>query len=548
MTPTKKTAGVVGNKTQKSPEFESAVSRLDALVAEWSAPQRLSGRLLAASRDAVILLSGEPGKIVGINPAAERMFGYRYEEMLGGSCDVLFAGEASRSRFRECAGEGVSCGTTDCFPSEFDFRRKDGEVFPAEISALSPVKGAGLELLFIRDVGDRKKALEDLCDSQEQLYQAQKMKALGTLISGVAHEINNPINLIMFNVPLLKRIMEDFAPVLETHAAAHPEAKFGGLSHDFIRENLNGLLDDMEQAAERVASIVTDLKDFSRQAKSGESKPVAVNDAVESVLRLVRATTRKSGVRFIPKLQARIPAIPGNRAQIEQIIFNLVLNAVESVQHDSGEVEIETCSEKSSGRVKIMVRDNGRGVSPEIAPRIFEPFITDRQDEGGTGLGLSITYNLVKSHGGDIIFSSVDGQGTLFTVSLPVEKKDVYRVLIADDEAPVRRLLVSALSRRGGFDVAEAYNGTEACIKIGTFRPDLLILDLSMPETDGLEVCKIIRSNPEFNDMKIILSTGFPDDPRVAEILRVGDIELHPKPVDLNEFLGAVDRLLDRLS
>jgi C4-dicarboxylate-specific signal transduction histidine kinase len=139
---------------------------------------------------------------------------------------------------------------------------------------------------------------EALRESQQQLHQAQKMETLGTLVAGVAHEINNPINLIMYNLPLIQKIWSDLLPVLMAQKKRMPNQKYGGFTYDFLEDNLTQLVADMDMAANRVAKIVSDLKNFSKQSNVAEKSTVQVNAAVKNAMRLAQTTLRKSGVRI----------------------------------------------------------------------------------------------------------------------------------------------------------------------------------------------------------------------------------------------------------
>jgi len=342
-----------------------------------------------------------------------------------------------------------------------------------------------------------------LHDSQQQLQQSQKMETLGTLVAGVAHEINNPLNLIMYNIPLLQKIWADFLPVLKERQAIAPNQKFGGFDYDFLADNLVQLIADMEMAAHRVAKTVLDLKNFSRQSNVAEKAPLQVNNAVRNAMRLAQTTLRTSAVEVNLQFGEDLPDIDGNLQSIEQIILNIIINAVQAIDHDQGKIGVTTGIRHQDGRVYIRITDNGRGVSSAISDKIFLPFITDKQSVGGTGLGLSVSYSLAKAHKGEIIFNTTPGEG-----------------------------------------VEEASNGIEASIKLGTYRPDLLILDIFMPEMDGLEVCRIISSEPELTDMKVIVTTGYPEHPKLDEVVALGYTNIFSKPFDLLNFIQAIDKIL----
>jgi signal transduction histidine kinase/ActR/RegA family two-component response regulator len=408
------------------------------------------------------------------------------------------------------------------------------------------------ELLELREETGQLKsrqriAEEALKESQQQLQQAQKMEALGTLVAGVAHEINNPINLIMYNLPLIQKIWFDFLPVLMEQKKVFPDQKFGGFTYEFLEDNLPQLVADMDMAANRVAKIVSDLKNFSKQSNVAEKSALQVNTAVKNALRLAQTTLRKSGVKIELELGEDLPLMQGNLQSIEQIILNIIINAIQAIDHENGIIRIRSGLQKKDGRILIAVSDNGCGISAAVADKLFLPFVTDKQEEGGTGLGLSVTYGLVQAHGGDISFETRKGKGTTFTISMPtLLKRKVAKILIVDDDQTIRQMLTEALTldQQKSYLIEEAANGIEASIKLGTYRPDLLILDLFMPEMDGLEVCRIIRNEPELSDMKVIISTGYPEHAKLNEMARLGFTNVILKPFNLPEFVTKVESIL----
>lgn len=380
---------------------------------------------------------------------------------------------------------------------------------------------------------------------EKELHQAQKMEALGMLMAGVAHEINNPVNLILYNTPLLQKVWVDLLPVLKAHANAVPHQKYGGLSVDFLDRHLLQLVDDIESAAGRVAKIVADLKSFARLSEATEKQPVSVNDAVDNAMRLVHTTLRNAGVTIETRLDEDLPLINGNLQNIEQIIVNILINAVQAIDHPQGRIWIDTGLSPTPGRLRISVADNGKGVDPALAKRLFDPFVTDKQAAGGTGLGLSVSSSLVKAHGGDITFESQAAKGTIFHIDFPALAADKpVRVLVVDDDPAIRRLLTRALTVQRAYRVAAAANGIDACLKLGTFRPALLILDIFMPDMDGIEVCRALRKDPALAAVKVIITTGHPQHPKLAEAQRLGFTHIRPKPFDVTELIEFIDNIL----
>ena len=393
----------------------------------------------------------------------------------------------------------------------------------------------------------RRIAEEALKESQQQLQQAQKMEALGTLVAGVAHEINNPINLIMYNLPLIRKIWSDFLPLLMKQKQQMPDQKYGGFTYEFLKDNLPRLIADMDMAANRVAKIVSDLKNFSKQSNVAEKSPMQVNTAVKNALRLAQTILRKSGVQIKLELDKDLPLIEGNLQSIEQIVLNVIINAIQAIHHENGVIQIRTGFQIKNGRIWMTISDNGCGISPAIADKLFLPFVTDKQVKGGTGLGLSVTYGLVNAHGGDIHFETQKDKGTTFTISMPtIQGREAAKILIADDDSTIRKMLIEALAlnRARSYLIEEASNGIEASIKLGTYRPDLLILDIFMPEMDGLEVCRIIKNEPELSEMKVIISTGYPDHVKLDQISKLGFTNFIYKPFDLLEFAKKVEDVL----
>lgn len=380
---------------------------------------------------------------------------------------------------------------------------------------------------------------------ERQLFQAQKMDALGTLVAGVAHEINNPINLILFNLPLFQKIWKDVLPILEKHPEEVRQKKIGGLHFAFIKENLLRLASDMELAANRVARIINGLKDFARKGDPDEKADVSINQAIENATRLAAATLKKSNTSLALELSPDLPTLNANMQNIEQIVLNLIINAFQSIDHDHGEVRVRTARCDDDQSILIEVIDNGCGVNPVVADKIFDPFVTDRQANGGTGLGLSVTYNLVKAHQGDISFKTKAGQGTTFSVVLPaLTVSGPKKIMVVDDDQNFRHMLAEALTKRTNSIVEGIANGVEALIRLGSYPPDLLILDMFMPQVDGLGVCRAIRSELNLQSTQVIIVTGFPEHPNLTEASRLGFSKIFIKPLALDEFVGSVKESL----
>jgi len=492
--------------------------------------------------DDVAFVADAGGILLEISASVQRMFGCSPQDCIGKPLWLFFRMEEQKSEFlqqlqREKRLENF----------EFEARIPPGQSRSCAIQATlydGPGEDAGAFSGLIRDVTSRKKFERQLSDSREQLHQSQKMEALGTLVAGVAHEINNPINLIMYNLPLLKKIWSDLLPSIEK-VGGDRGAKFGGLTVDFLQHNLDQMLSDMFMAANRVTKIISDLKNFARRSSVSDKQPIDVNDAVRNAMRLVQTTLRNSGVQADVQLQDSLPLMKGNLQNIEQILLNIIINAAQAIDHDRGRIRIETGLDETNGQLRIAVSDNGKGIAPEMADRLFDPFVTDKQTEGGTGLGLSVSYSLVKAHDGEIRFDSRTGHGTTFRLYFPtIDTGRRAKILVVDDDPSIRRLLNRALTRRRSYLVEEAVNGIEACIKLGTYRPEVLVLDVFMPDMDGVEVCRAIRKDAELAALHVIVTTGHPQAPKLGEVRQLGFNNILAKPFDIADFMELIDGIL----
>ena len=273
------------------------------------------------------------------------------------------------------------------------------------------------------EVSERKRAMEELEVRQRQLIQADKMSSLGILVSGVAHEINNPNGVIMLNVPLLQKAFADTMPILETHYQQHGDFRLGWLNYSRMRAEIPELLNESLASAGRIKRIVEDLKNFARQEDADFFERVNLSKVAESALRLVDPTLRKVTDRVSAQLADNLPMVRGNFQRIEQVVVNLLLNASQALRDDCGEITLATVSEPLTREVVLTVVDDGVGIDPEHLSHLMDPFFTTKRDVGGTGLGLSVSAGIVKEHGGRLEFDSIPGRGTTVRLSFPAQKE-----------------------------------------------------------------------------------------------------------------------------
>jgi signal transduction histidine kinase len=270
-----------------------------------------------------------------------------------------------------------------------------------------------------REIAERIAAEQELRRNQQQLVQADKMAALGVLVSGVAHEINNPNGLILLNMPILKDVCSDALELLDLRYPDQEQIRLGGLAYNRIRVELPLMLDEMQDGARRIKRIVEDLKDFARQDDAALMETLELNHVAQAAVRLVDRSLRTATNRFETDYIERLPKVRGNRQRIEQVLVNLLLNACQALTDQNRGIFLRTFVDDTNHMVGVSVRDEGCGIAPEHLDRLTDPFFTTKRESGGTGLGLSVSAGIVKEHGGSLVFSSPPGQGTTVTLLLP---------------------------------------------------------------------------------------------------------------------------------
>lgn len=279
-----------------------------------------------------------------------------------------------------------------------------------------------------REIAERTAAEQELRRNQQQLVQADKMAALGVLVSGVAHEINNPNGLILLNMPILKEVCDDALELLEQHCPDQEQIRLGGLAYRRIRQELPQMLDEMQDGARRIKRIVEDLKDFARQDDAALMEPLDLNQVARAAVRLVDRSLRTATSRFEAEYTEPLPLVRGNSQRIEQVLVNLLLNACQALTNQNRGVFLRTFIDHTTNSVGVSVRDEGCGIAPEHLDRLTDPFFTTKRESGGTGLGLSVSAGIVKEHGGSLLFSSPPGQGTTVTLLLPIVAEESSHV------------------------------------------------------------------------------------------------------------------------
>jgi PAS domain S-box-containing protein len=363
------------------------------------------------------------GNLTFFNDALCNILGYSKDELMGMN-NRKFMDEMTSKKVYQTFNTVYRTGKA---AKAFDWGtiRKDGtrRYLETSISLMRDSEGKPIGFRGIgRDITERKHAEEQAKLHQDQLMQADKMVALGTLVSGVAHEINNPNNFIMLNAPLLLEAWENALPILEKYYNENGDFILGGMKYTEMRQNVPKLFSGISDGAERIKQIVDDLKNYVRQDTSDIAQSVDINAVLRSAISLVSNMINKSTDHFSIKYGKNLPMLKGNFQRLEQVMINLIQNACQALLDKKKGISVSTSFAKQSHTIRVRIKDEGKGIPSENLPHITDPLFTTKQESGGVGLGLSISSRIVQEHGGTMAFTSEPGKGTTADVALPVTK------------------------------------------------------------------------------------------------------------------------------
>jgi two-component system, cell cycle sensor histidine kinase and response regulator CckA len=504
--------------------------------------RRYFAELFEGSPEAIALIN-EDGVIRRVNSEFARLFGYSRDEAVGRNLDDLIVPEGDRE---EAARLGRLAADGRLLRVELVRRRKEGGLVDVSLLArrFQP-PGEELQVYAIyRDVTEKKRTESRLREREEELRHAQRLEAVGRLAGGIAHDFNNLLTVINGHARFL-------LDELDPGARARPD------------------LEEIERAGVRAASLTQQLLAFSRRQVM-RAQPLDLNLVIRDMERMLHRLVG-SHIRLRTTLRPGLPRVLADRAQVEQVVMNLVVNARDAMP-DGGVLDLRTGAVhlqpddpnlsswdmEPGPYVHLAVEDTGEGIPPETLARVFDPFFTTKERGKGIGLGLATVFGIVKQSGGHVTVWSEPGQGARFEIYLPaaVDLADPADevvatpddataspggvVLVAEDEPSVRRLAARILMRRG-FEVLEAPNGVEALELAASFdgRIDLLLTDLVMPEMGGRELARRIRAlRPE---TAVLVMSGYEDE---VATTGMGDDEFVKKPFTPAELAGRVSVLV----
>ena len=376
----------------------------------------------------------------------------------------------------------------------------------------------------LHEVTERKKL-------EQQLRQSEKLSALGQLVAGVAHELNNPLAVVM-----------GYAQILV--AQGFPPAR--------VRGDLPKILHESERAAKIVRNLLT----FARP-RDPQLAPVDLNRIVSNIADTQEAEMESGAIQFHARLAPGLPRTMADAHQIEQVLANLVANAVQALGQHSGRRVLEVATEQRGEVLRLSVADSGPGIPAEVVPKIFDPFFTTKSPGKGTGLGLSICHSIIQEHHGRIWVETEEGKGAKFIIEIPLIRCDgvtrpeersglpssggspvsetrKHRVLVVDDEPGIVDVL-RAVIEESGCSVEAAYNGAEALGLIRGTQYDLIISDLCMPDLGGEALYREVRQLSPVLARRIIFITGDTVTGGSREFLESTGNRWFGKPFNLGE-------------
>lgn len=483
----------------------------------------------------VALTTIPEGCFYEVNQAFIEMFGYSTEEILGKTTTdlALWQNDEERCRFVQLLKE------TDFVRNFEATMRCKGD---KEITVL--ISGASIEIADKRCV---LSAILDITEQkrlQNQLHQSQKMDVVGQLAGGMAHDFNNMLTGIMGAAELLKFRLADDA-------------------------KMHKLIDTIIEAASRSADLTRELLTFSRKGP-GASNPVQIHDAIASVMSLLERTIDKQ-IKLTAHLDADNPVVVGDKTQLQNALLNLGINARDAMPNGGAltystiERMLDTASSQSMGvslapgnYLAISVSDTGVGMTKAVMERIFEPFFTTKEVDKGTGLGLAAVYGAVKNHGGEIWVQSHPGNGSVFTIFLPmvpIESGSVHidaktitgcgGILLVDDEDMLRTVGRELLEELG-YTLYLAENGEHALEVFAAHRDEisLVILDMIMPQMGGAEA--FLKLREQSPGLKILFCSGFSHTETGDELIGMGACGFIQKPYNRIELSQAVAKALSQ--
>ncbi len=513
-------------------EFKKGIATRRLLEQEVTVSEQKYQALFESASDAIFLVDLETLELLEANQSAERLTNRNGPELIGRSfldlCPDVRV-ETKNLLENKKVFERVFSPS-----SELQMVRSNGAHLICEGSAnLVQYNKRPVLQINVREITERK-------EMESQLRRGEKLSALGQLIAGVAHELNNPLAVIM-----------GYSQLMAKQRTMEPRAKADMLK--ILHES------------ERAAKIVRNLLTFARP-REPQMSVVDINRIVNGVLAVHDTHLQGGDIDLTKRLAPTLPKTKADPNQIEQVVTNLVTNAIQALMGHAGPRKLEISTEVVDSAIRIAVTDSGPGIPQDIITKIFDPFFTTKAPGKGTGLGLSISYSIIEEHRGKVWVQSQAGKGAKFFVELPIvtcpdaleapelvtapdlaAKRDPHapqrRLLIVDDEPGIVEVLKEMLDD-DGYMVETANNGADALNRISAGRFDLIISDLCMPEVDGQQLYKTIRESQPHLASRIIFVTGDTVSGNSRAFLEGTGNRWFSKPFNMKEIEQVVDNFL----
>jgi two-component system NtrC family sensor kinase len=482
-----------------------------------------------------VITLDERGRVAEFNRSAETAFGATRAEMLGQHFESVLLSPASREPFSTWVQGLHSEAAAGHASRELTGQHLDGSVFPLEIAAsATPVGGERFVTLLLSDLTAKKQGERELAVQREALRQSEKVAAMGALLAGVAHELNNPLAILMGRSEMLLRDARD------------PE---------LARE-----LQRVHDAADRCRRIVKTFLAMARQQPVHKTQ-ASIVEVVGAAIDLVAYAVRSAGIELTCVHDTGVPSVWIDTDQIAQVMVNLLVNAQQALENRPPPRQIRVSVSSTATGVLVRVADNGPGVRRELREQIFSAFFTTKPSGFGTGIGLSISRTIARDHGGDLVLEDTQDSGAVFALSLPSHTRQAVPasppertvtpalerpaapVLVIDDEPEVASLLCDIL-RTAGHQAEAVANGAQALQWLQQQSCSAILSDMRMPDMDGRELWFALKERHPHLLPRLAFITGDTLSSSVAPFLRdtgAPSLEKPFTPSEVHELMARLD-------
>ncbi len=488
-----------------------------------------------------IIITDTEGTILYVNPAFTKITGFSYEEAIGENPRILKSGKHDTAFYENL---WTTIKTGKIWDGEIINKTKKGDYITQELT-ITPIQNRFGEILYflaiIKDITEKQKI-------ERQLYNAQKLEAIGSLAGGIAHSFNNILAGILGYTDILKKRNKD-------------------------DDEIFPILDKMTEAGEKASKLVSHLLGYARKGKM-VNEIINLNSQIKDIVEII-SDTAPDNIEIETIFESENSYTIGDPSQIKQVLMNITVNAIEAMP-EGGRLTYHLYKryiEKSNGKIRdlkkegeyivIAIEDTGIGIKEEDKNRVFVPFFTTKKQNKSVGLGLSTVYGIMKNHKGHVNFDSKKGLGTIFYLYFPITNKEykkleqtdkknekintesrLNKILVVDDDDLIREMLYEVLSDEG-YEVLKASDGEEGLEVFNNNMDEisLVILDMKMPKKNGRELFFDMKRIKK--DLEVIIITGYTLDNQVQELLDNGASDYFKKPFDISLLLEKIKKYIN---